>query len=65
MDKVIENFFYKKRFIKGIFFTFADNFLAAIDTAKIALAPNFVFCLVPSKLIKIHLFFLDYEYFYF
>ena len=30
---------------------FADNFFEAIDTAKIALAPNLVFCLVPSKFI--------------
>ena len=30
----------------------AESFLTAMDTAKIALAPNFVFCLVPSKLIS-------------
>ena len=39
--------------IRGIFLIFAESFLAAIDTAKIALAPKFVFCLVPSRLIKI------------
>ena len=36
----------------GYIFTFADNFLAAIETAKIALAPSLVFCLVPSKFIN-------------
>ena len=47
---VIENFFLlKKIYIKVIFLTFAESFFTAIDTAKIALAPNLVFCLVPSK----------------
>ena len=37
---------------KGNFFAFAESFFTAIDTASIALAPKFVFCLVPSKLIN-------------
>ena len=35
----------------GIFLNFAESFLTAIET-EIAFAPNFIFCLVPSKLIN-------------
>ena len=53
MDKVIENYFFKKKVLyKGSFFTFAESFFTAIETASIALAPKLVFCLVPSKLIN-------------
>ena len=45
-------FFTKKVLNKGNFFTLAESFFTAIDTAKIELAPSLVFCLVPSKLIK-------------
>ena len=35
------------------FFSIAANLQAAIETAKIALAPSFFFCSVPSKSIKV------------
>ena len=45
------SFLIRKVLYKGNFFILAESFFTAIDTASIALAPNFVFCLVPSKLI--------------
>ena len=36
-----------------IFLHAAANLLAAIDTAKIELAPRLLFCSVPSKSIKV------------
>ena len=33
-------------------FSLAESFFTAMETANIALAPSFVFCLVPSRLIK-------------
>ena len=39
-------------YIMVTFLTLAESFLTAIETANIALAPRFVFCLVPSRLIK-------------
>ena len=49
---VTENYFLiRKVLYKGNFFILAESFLIAIDTASIALAPNLVFCLVPSKFI--------------
>ena len=54
MGKVIlKLFFIKKVLYKGTFLILAESFLAAIDTAKIALAPKLVFCRVPSRFIKI------------
>ena len=47
-------FFLTIKFLnKGIFLTFDDNFLTAMDTANIVFAPNFVFCFVPSNFIRI------------
>ena len=46
-------FFTKNVRYKGNFFTFAESFLAAIETASIAFAPKFIFWRVPSKLINI------------
>ena len=48
-----EFFFTKNVLYRGSLLIFAESFLTAIDTAKMALAPIFVFCLVPSRFIKI------------
>jgi len=48
-----EEIFLKTHSHKGNFLVLAESFFTAIETAKIALAPNLVFCLVPSKLIII------------
>ena len=46
-------FFTKNVLYNSTFLILADNFLLAIDIARIVLAPSFFFCLVPSNLIKI------------
>ena len=45
-------FLIKKDLYKGIFLIFDESFFTAIETAKIALAPKFFFCLVPSRSIN-------------
>ena len=39
--------------IKRNFFSIAANLQAAIETAKIAFAPKFFFCFVPSSSIRV------------
>ena len=53
---------FPKYLYKEVFFSIAASLHEAIETAKIALAPSFFFCSVPSKSIKVCLSLLDHYY---